>query len=90
MRKFRFNSGSFQESMKIEIIIESLNELEKIISDMYDFKSFKIELDYIQFDYQGFDDRNKWDTYLVIVNLKDNNTSFPKSFPVGYSNFNIF
>jgi len=63
--KFRFHKGSLEDSIKTVIDVNSLEELEDIISKEYDIPlSGWFEF---RFEYAGYDNRIDWETYYVIV-----------------------
>ncbi len=82
--KFRFHSSLFDYTFNDEIKIESLNHLEQLIINRYSFVDGN--LDHLEFLNYGFDNRNGWNTFLVVVHLKIKNELTPNSFPIGYSN----
>jgi len=63
--KYRDQRGSLEESMKTVRDIISIKELLKYLNSRYG-----PGIEEIQFEYYGFDDRIKWDTYHVLQRKK--------------------
>jgi hypothetical protein len=81
--RFRFHRGGYTESMVTQIEVGCLEDLkEHIYRSMAG--SWPSEPD-IYFEYYGHDERNGWDTWLVIV--KDQQD---REYPIGMSDAGSF
>ena len=60
--KFRFHRGGYQDSMSTCVTLDSVADLEKLVSETYGLEK-PLTFD---FKYLGPDQRNGWETYAVI------------------------
>jgi len=66
--KYRDHRGNLDESMKTEIIVNSVDDIiEHLNKVQYPYID---EVEEIKFKYCGFDTRNGWDTYYVLQKNK--------------------
>ena len=77
--KFRFHRGGYQDSMSTCVTLDSVADLEKLVSETYGLDTpltFK-------FNSMGLDRRNGWKTYLVTCNKQDLPVGYTNSIPAG-------
>ena len=63
--KFRFHSGSLEESMATCVEVMTYQELFDLINDSWD--SYLDRIVGLEMDYYTYDDRIGWETYIVIA-----------------------
>ncbi len=76
---FRFHRGTLADSMKTVVPVASMQELVDHICANFSIVPKHSEC--LLITHYGFDDRIKWDTYLVATE-----TVFYKNFPLGFLN----
>jgi len=72
MINFRPHRGGFEESMKLVQAFEDKDDLVRhidSIAESFRVTGFPLPVneDTVKIEYYCFDDRNKWDTYIVIL-----------------------
>lgn len=72
--KFRFHRSGLKESLETTVEVNSIDELKKHIEEKEGYKEGIIEE--IFFEYSGFDERTKWNTYYVFYKKISRNVSF--------------
>lgn len=77
--KFRFHKGGYEESMNTAITVNSLEELKNAIIKWWGFGEMNISL---VFKHARIDERNGWDTYMVIAEF----SGIPEKMVMGWSN----
>lgn len=79
--KFRFHRGGYEDSMSTCVTLDSVADLEKLVSEAY---GLDVPLTF-KFEYQGLDRRNGWKTYLVTCDKQDLPVGYADGIPAGES-----
>jgi len=66
--KYRHHRGGLEDSLKTTIEVDNINDLKAYINESY---AFGDNVEELKFEYIGMDDRINWDTYMVLMRLKD-------------------
>lgn len=77
---FRKVKGSLQDSLKTITEIYSVEDIKDIVNTDFSYQGATVEE--VKCQYECYDDRIKWDSYIISVKFHND----PIIYPVGYTN----